>query len=702
MSLSSLFNLPSAPSQLLTDNSVGSQNSANSAGSSSGSGGDAFASYMAQQMSSGQFANWQNLTSALASQNSLNSQTSDFGAIAQNFTPAPAAWGNNTNLPSQGFGSSSDQSASSNTATDSASDSSNAANTANSSNTSGSAQGANSSSNNSNTVHKKYNHHFAQNGLLNESADQEDANALSNSSGDSSTTSNNSAHQNALYSTSALLMSSGSQIASPNSASEQASADQGKLSASTIKTLLDKRSSTTDGPNAATSGLPIVLPSIGAALLAQQNALNAKDTSTSGTASAGAGTNDLKTVALSSNIELITPTQANTSPQSLISFARSMGLSDPQVHQLFGPQATQATPSATTSGHFASTESLMNSSGALPSAGADVSVSQGVDSSAGLPDSAAPGAVSLSSANSVLSQTSNLQIQIDQAPGANGIQSQATASTLADLNSKVAGLASGAGVGGTGSAVVGAPAATTLEALSVMEASLRPEDVDALQAHFANSPKGSVSVDGSFPSISISADASSVMGGLTNEASGSGFNGSGSDNSSNGSDANSNSDESLGANNLPSDMAAAYEKLSNKFATEVSNRLQQQFAQGQWKMKFALRPSSLGFVDVQLEMKDGKLAANFQSDNALTQSLIQNNSHQLRDALQSSGIAQSSVQVGSGQTSGQGSGQNSGVPYTPVTQAQTSEAQGTEEIATSDDSNQRASSTSSSQLDILA
>jgi hypothetical protein len=697
MSLSSLFNLPSAPSQLLTDNSVGSQNSANSAGSSSSSGGDAFASYMAQQMSSGQFANWQNLTSALASQNSLNSQTSGFGAIAQNFTPAPAAWGNNTNSPGQGLGSSSDQSTSSNTDTGSATD---ASNTANASNASGSTQGANSSSNNSNSIHKKYNHHFAQNSLLNESADQEDANALSNSS--SSATSNNSPSQNALYSTSSLLMSNGSQTASPNSAAESTGTDQGKLSASTIKELLDKRSSTADGSNAVTSGLPIVLPSIGAALLAQQNALKAKDTSPSGTATAGAGTNDLKTVALSPNIELITPTQTNTSPQSLISFARSMGLSDPQVHQLFGTQATQANPSTSSPGYYASTESLMNASGALPSAGADVSLTQGVDSGAGLSDSVAPGAVSLSSANSVLSQTSNLQIQIDQAPGANGIQSQATASTLADLNSKVSGIASASGVAGTGNAVVGTPTATTLEALSVMEASLRPEDVDALQAHFANSPKGSVSADGSYPSISISADASSILSGLSSEATGSGFSGSSSDNSSNGSGANTNSDDSLGANNLPTDMAAAYEKLSNKFATEVSNRLQQQFAQGQWKMKFALRPSSLGFVDVQLEMKDGKLAANFQSDNALTQSLIQNNSHQLRDALQNSGIAQSSVQVGSGQTSGQGSGQNSGVPYTPVTQAQTSEAQGTEEIATSDDSNQRASSTSSSQLDILA
>jgi flagellar hook-length control protein FliK len=380
-----------------------------------------------------------------------------------------------------------------------------------------------------------------------------------------------------------------------------------------------------------------------------------------------------------------------------------MGLSDPQVHQLFGADATSSAAQSTNATHFASTESLINTTGALPSASASAGSANAVDPGGNLSVNNAATDVSLSSANAVLSQTSNLQIQIDQAPGATGIQSQATAGTLADLNSQVS-TASVAGAIGGSSLPSTSSQASTLEVLSVMEASLRPEDVDALQAHFTNTGKSSspsLELDQGL-SVHAHAGADVSLSGLSNDASGAGFGGSDSNNSNNGAGNSSNSDGTQTNATLPSDMAAAYEKLSNKFATEVSNRLQQQFAQGQWKMKFALRPSSLGFVDVQLEMKDGKLAANFQSDNALTQSLIQNNSHQLRDALQSSGIAQSSVQVGSGQTSGQGSGQNSGVPYTPVTQAQTSEAQGTEEIATSDDSNQRASSTSSSQLDILA
>jgi len=90
----------------------------------------------------------------------------------------------------------------------------------------------------------------------------------------------------------------------------------------------------------------------------------------------------------------------------------------------------------------------------------------------------------------------------------------------------------------------------------------------------------------------------------------------------------------------------------------------------------------------------------------LTQNLIHTNSHQLRNALQGSGIDQSSVQVGSGQTSGQGSGsssgQNSGVPYTYQSNPLNTQATATEEIPAADDSTITKSSNSDSQLDIFA
>ena len=97
-------------------------------------------------------------------------------------------------------------------------------------------------------------------------------------------------------------------------------------------------------------------------------------------------------------------------------------------------------------------------------------------------------------------------------------------------------------------------------------------------------------------------------------------------------------------------MTEHFEKLSAKLATEMAGRIHEQFSQGEWKMKFALKPASLGQVDVQLEMRDGKLAAVLQADNPMTQDLLQNGSQRLRDALSQMGLSQSSVSVGDGRS----------------------------------------------------
>ena len=118
----------------------------------------------------------------------------------------------------------------------------------------------------------------------------------------------------------------------------------------------------------------------------------------------------------------------------------------------------------------------------------------------------------------------------------------------------------------------------------------------------------------------------------------------------------------------PLNMADTYEQLSNQLASELSKRMNDQIAQGQWKMKFALKPSSLGAVDVSLEMKDGKLAAVLQSDNALTQNLLQHGSQQLKDNLSVLGLNHASVQIGQGSAGGshaqgQGSGNEGQNPF---------------------------------------
>ena len=71
-------------------------------------------------------------------------------------------------------------------------------------------------------------------------------------------------------------------------------------------------------------------------------------------------------------------------------------------------------------------------------------------------------------------------------------------------------------------------------------------------------------------------------------------------------------------------------------------------------MKFALKPASLGLVDVQLEMRDGKLSAHFQSDTNLTQDLLQNGSQRLKDALADLGMNNASVWVDQSRSQGQG------------------------------------------------
>ena len=700
MSLSSLFNLPSAPAQILSENATASPNTSNA----NAPQGDAFATYMAQQMSSGQFSNWQNLTSALANQNALGG-ANNLGSTPGS-TDATSGFG-----PAHGLASThpdSNTQSAQNTQSDNSS--------RNSTSTSSSNTSTSTSQANPYVAHRKFNAFNKDQSLLGDSLD---SSATASDSTDSTSSGSTSSTQGAdSVSTNAWLM---------NASSARSSAQDALAPGNTNA---QPNNSKTAGLSSSVGALPIVLPSIGAALQAQQIALKAQaDQSASGKGSE----KDLKTTSLSDKVQLITPNQSDTNPQSLVSFAQGMGLNASQIHQLFGADAVKANanagPNANGAGQtsastaaiigsgagsgavLASTNSSLDANSNSPSITTNTDTTSLANSSNAMGNDQALGSLS-PTASSVLSQVSNLQVQIDQAPGATGIQNDATATTLADLNAGPAGVGSAAtaglaGIAGlTGAANKTAPA-STLEVLSVMDASLRPEDVAALQAHFEGTGRSSGALNTGSEGSSISIDMNTALTSMGADSTALGLAG---DNSGTGSGTNSGNafggDANQQANNgnVPADMAGAYEKLSNKFANEVSTRLQEQFAQGQWKMKFALRPTSLGIVDIQLEMKDGKLAANFQSNNPLTQNLIQTNSHQLRNALQGSGISQSSVQVGSGQTNGQGSssGQNSGVPYTYQSNPLNTQATATEEIPLADDSTTTKSTNSDSQLDIFA
>jgi len=126
-------------------------------------------------------------------------------------------------------------------------------------------------------------------------------------------------------------------------------------------------------------------------------------------------------------------------------------------------------------------------------------------------------------------------------------------------------------------------------------------------------------------------------------------------------------------------MSEVYDQLSDKMTTELAARMHKQLSDGEWKMKFALRPSNLGGVEIQLEMKDGKLDAVFRADNPLTRDLLQNSSQRLRDALGNLGIHAGQVNVGQGggnaqQNNAGNSGKSSQVRDNPSSQVKGSDS----------------------------
>ena len=168
----------------------------------------------------------------------------------------------------------------------------------------------------------------------------------------------------------------------------------------------------------------------------------------------------------------------------------------------------------------------------------------------------------------------------------------------------------------------------------MMDADLRPEDIDRLKEEF---DKLSAIDDSS------SSQEGTSTGGVANNRSAS--------------QASASPAQTL--KNHP-DMAQTFEKLSQKLATELASRMNDQLNAGEWKMKFALKPASLGLVDVQLEMRDGQLSAQFHAENGLTKDLIQNGSTRLKEALAELGMNNAYVSVGQDnrQSSQGGSGQS--------------------------------------------
>jgi flagellar hook-length control protein FliK len=351
----------------------------------------------------------------------------------------------------------------------------------------------------------------------------------------------------------------------------------------------------------------------------------------------------LQSIALSPEVEIITVAQPAPSDKSLTDFALAMGLDASQIKALLGDDAAtevQATaPAATTQQILA-----MNT---LPGLGLNNPLTSTAPSLSGV-------AINTLNTSSTSTQAAlGTQAALSQAlPLATEVASLANSDVMTEdmkpiglevqWSSASADLAANKQLTPTfnlSQAVVAQVTKTpdnisTLAVLSMMDADLRPEDIDRLKEEF---DKLSALDDSS-----TSTEGTSGVGLANNRSA---------------SPTSTTAAQTL--KNHP-DMAQTFEKLSQKLATELASRMNDQLNAGEWKMKFALKPASLGLVDVQLEMRDGQLSAQFQAENGLTKDLIQNGSARLKEALAELGMNNAYVSVGQDnrQSSQGGSGQS--------------------------------------------
>jgi len=363
----------------------------------------------------------------------------------------------------------------------------------------------------------------------------------------------------------------------------------------------------------------------------------------------------LKTLQISERLQVITTDEPLPDPQSNAQFARSMGFDEQMIQRLFGttPAAGlgqgvgQMGEQALTS---AQTLALATS---VPTAAAAANATATAAAMAALTTNASTHGVGSAKTVGDLLDMGAQQVQVtdlDNAPGAVGAQ--------ASLNM---------------------PSASTQNMLAMLSAFVPNADSKRLNSDNNTEFLGT---------IDLGSAVGDLHGNPINQAGPQGVR------------PNALSAASNTAAPASTDMAQAYQDLSDKLSTELAGRMHQQLNEGQWKMKFGLKPSHLGAVDVELEMRDGKLTALINTDNATTQQLLNHGSPRLREALNGLGWSQASVNIGQGQSSsaqsGQGQGQNPGQPGHHLSSGESANGQAM------NDAPLRSTQTSNALLDIYA
>ena len=337
----------------------------------------------------------------------------------------------------------------------------------------------------------------------------------------------------------------------------------------------------------------------------------------------------LQTIQLSPQVRIITDPKKAPSPESLAAFAKSMGLDESAIQNLLGqqPEAAAAIAGApTTTNVVALPTALLLPNVASPSADSAVATQLAAmnASVATQPAMVASGA-GLAAAATTLNTPTVPGLTTTDMAAIQQLQITVLPAAVMPVNPAVI----------TPSTSV----LSTIDMLSMRGTGVGEQEVSALLSRFSQEA-GSDSTDDQQPSQSDGNNFSSFSQALTRNA-----------NAANAAPANA-------AQAAAPNMSEVYDQLSDKMATELATRMHKQLSDGEWKMKFGLRPSNLGGVEIQLEMKDGKLDAVFRADNPLTRDLLQNSSQRLRDALGNLGINAGQVQIGQG--GGNASQNNSG------------------------------------------
>ena len=379
----------------------------------------------------------------------------------------------------------------------------------------------------------------------------------------------------------------------------------------------------------------------------------------------------LQTIELSPQMRIITDPQKAPSPESLAAFAKSMGLDESEIQNLLSQQP--ATPATVLSGaHSTASAGVPNALQAAMNTmlnGAPTTDTAVAAQLAAMTDVAAQTPVVASGAGLAAAATTLA------APAMPGLTPTDMAA-IEQLQITVL----PAAVLPVNTAVTNTPMPSTIDMLSLLGTGVDEQDVSALLSRFSEDA-GSEGNPDQHPSQGEGNHFSSFSQALNNTQNA------------------ANSVPANAAQATSANMGEVYDQLSDKMATEMAARMHKQLSDGEWKMKFGLRPSNLGGVEIQLEMKDGKLDAVFRADNPLTRDLLQNSSQRLREALGNFGINAGQVQVGQGGGNAQHNNSGNAAKHSQVRDNSSSQVKGSGDASSATSARNKANA---SLLDLYA